>query len=163
VHDAEPMKILTHAITLACSTFVLMATQENVIQSEALQFGERAIARGYQCRTEVHQTRGKAFELKTPMDKNILYHIAVVTGRGEKAAHVKSAILVNEQRMNIKLEVQNTVFGSEIKLHPLVTGPKTLKFELNAVSDYSVVLCANYASLYHTGEKDKVIDDHSHF
>lgn len=162
------MKILTRGaipvITLAiCSTFVLQATQETVIQSEARQFGERAIAKGYQCRTEVHQTTGKAFEVKVAMDKNILYHIAVVTGRGEKSAHVKSAILVNEERMNIRIEVQNTIFGSELKMHPLVTGPKTLKFELDAKSSYSVVVCANYASLYHTGEKDKMIDDHSHF
>jgi hypothetical protein len=162
------MKILTlgaiYAITLAlCSTFVLMATQETVIQSEARQFGERAIAKGYQCRTEVHQTTGKAFEVKMPMDKNILYHIAVVTGRGEKSAHVKTATLVNEERMNIRIEVQNTIFGSEVKLHPLVTGQKTLKFELDQKSNYSVVVCANYASLFHTGEKDKVIDDHSHF
>jgi len=162
------MKILNRraipVITLAlCSTFVLQATQETVIQIEARQFGERAIAKGYQCRTEVHQTTGKLFEVKMPMDKNILYHIAVVTGRGEKSAHIKSAILVNEERMNIKIEVQNTIFGSELKMHPLVTGPKTLKFELDAKSSYSVVVCANYASLFHTEEKDRVIDDHSHF
>lgn len=158
------MKILTLGITLALGgTFVLLATQETVIQSEARQFGERAIAKGYQCRTEVHQTTGKAFEVKMPMDKNILYHIAVVTGRGEKSAHVKSAILVNEERMNIRIEVQNTIFGSEVKLHPLVTGQKTLKFELDQKSSYSVVVCANYASLFHTGEKEKMVDDHSHF
>jgi hypothetical protein len=40
----------------------------------------------------------------------------------KKSAHVKSAILVNEERMNIRIEVQNTIFGSELKLHPLVTG-----------------------------------------
>ena len=50
------MKILTrdaiYAITLAIrSTFVLMAKQETVIQNEARQFGERAIAKVYQCRT----------------------------------------------------------------------------------------------------------------
>lgn len=162
------MKILNRGsmagiTVLICSTFFLQAMQETVIQSEARQFGERAIAKGYQCRTQIHQTRGRAVEVNVPMDKDILYHIAVVTGRGEKTAHVKSAVLVNEQRMNIKLEVQNTVFGSEIKLHPLVTGPKKLKFELDSQSYYSVVLCANYASLFHTGEKDKVIDDHSHF
>ncbi|AFM11672.1 hypothetical protein [Turneriella parva] len=162
------MKILNRALILGitltlCSTFVLLATQETVIQSEARQFGERAIAKGYQCRTEVHQTAGKAFEVKMPMDKNILYYIAVVTGRGERTAHVKTATLVNEERMNIRIEVQNTIFGSELKLHPLVTGQKTLKFELDAKSNYSVVLCANYASLFHTGEKDPVVDDHSHF
>jgi hypothetical protein len=76
------------------------------------------------------------------MDKKILYYVAIVTGRGEKSAHVKSATLVNEQRMNIKLEVQNTIFGSEAKLHPLVKGPKILKFELDSASSYSVVLVA---------------------
>ncbi len=162
------MKILTRGATLGitlifCSTFFLQATQETIIQSEARHFGERAIAKGYQCRTEIHQTAGKAFEVQMPMDKNILYYIAVVTGRGEKTAHVKSAILVNEERMNIRIEVQNTIFGSELKLHPLVTGQKTLKFELDSKSNYSVVLCANHASLFHTGEKDPVVDDHSHF
>lgn len=97
------------------------------------------------------------------MDKNILYYIAVVTGCGEKAVRVKSATLVNEERMNFRIEVQNTVFGSEFRLHPLITGPKTLKFELDQRSSYSVVVCANYASLFHTGEKDKTIDDHGHF
>lgn len=160
LYPPGPFAATTFAL---CSALTLQATQATVIESEARQFGERALAQGYQCRTEIHRTRGKTFELKTPMDKNILYYIAVVTGRGEKTAHVKTATLVNEQRMNIKLEVQNTVFGSEVRLHPLVTGPKTLRFELASLSDYSVVLCANYASLYHTGEKDKLIDDHSHF
>lgn len=162
------MKILTRGATLGitlifCSTFLLQATQETIIQSEARQFGERAIAKGYQCRTEIHQTMGKAFEVQVAMDKNILYHIAVVTGRGEKSAHVKTAVLVNEERMNINIQVQNTIFGSEVKLHPLVSGKKTLKFELDQKSSYSVVVCANYASLFHTGEKDKVVDDHGHF
>ncbi len=158
------MKIPLRALVVTLvAAVVVHATQETVIQSEARQFGERAIAQGFQCRTEIHESRGKVFEVKAPMDKNILYYVAIVTGRGEKSAHVKSATLVNEQRMNIKLEIQNTIFGSEVKLHPLVTGPKILKFELDSVSSYSVVLCANYASLYHTGEKDKMIDDHSHF
>lgn len=162
------MKILNRGATFVCtlvlcSTLFLQATQETIIQSEARKFGERAIAKGYQCRTEVHQTTGKAFEVKIPMNKDILYHIAVVTGRGEKSPHVKSAMLVNEERMNIKIEVQNTIFGSEVKLHPLVTGSKTLKFDLDTKSNYSVVVCANYASLFHTGEKDKVVDDHGHF
>lgn len=45
-----------------CSTITVILAQESIIQSEARQFGERAIAKGYQCRTEVHQTTGKAFE-----------------------------------------------------------------------------------------------------
>ncbi len=155
-----PLKVAVVTLTAAA---VLFAMQETVIQAEARQFGERAQAQGFQCRTELHQASGKAFEARFTMNKDILYYLAVVTGRGEKVAHVKSLTLVNHEKRVVRLDVQSTVFGSEVQLRPFITGEKTLKFELDKKSDYSLVVCANYASLYHTGEKDKMIDDHSHF
>lgn len=150
-------------LATACSGLLLHATQETVIESEARQFGERAIARGFQCRTEVHRRSGQGFEVTLEMDKNILYHLALVTGRGEKVIHPAKVTLVNQDKKTIRLDFQNTTFGAELKLHPVTTGQKTLNFKLSNKTDYSLVVCANYASLYHTGEKDTVATDHAHF
>lgn len=97
------------------------------------------------------------------MDKNILYHIAIVTGRGEKTVHPTSVTLINQDKKNIRLIAQNTIFGAELKLHPVTTGQKTLKIQFSAKTDYSLVLCANYATLYHTDEKNPTISDHAPF
>ncbi len=141
----------------------LHATQETIIESEARQFGERAITRGFQCRTEVHRKSGLNFDVPIEMDKNILYHIAIVTGRGENTIHPVSVALINQDKKTIRIDTQNTIFGAELKLHPVTTGRKTLKVQFSGKTDYSLVLCANYASLYHTGEKDAAATDHSHF
>ncbi|MBN8221856.1 MAG: hypothetical protein J0L53_13100 [Spirochaetes bacterium] len=161
------MNIRTIGITLvlfsSCGFWVLHATQETVIESEARQFGERAIARGFQCRTEIHRRSGQNFDILLDMDKDILYHIAIVTGRGEKTIHPANVTLINQDKKLIRIDAQNTIFGAELKLHPVTTGQKTLKVQFTGKTDYSLVLCANYASLYHTGEKDPTVSDHSHF
>lgn len=161
------MNIRTAGITLVLFSFsgavLLHATQETVIESEARQFGERAIARGFQCRTEIHRRSGANFDVALDMDKNILYHIAIVTGRGEKTIHPANVSLINQDKKTIRIDAQNTTFGAELKLHPVTTGQKTLKVQFTGKTDYSLVLCANYASLYHTGEKDAAASDHGHF
>jgi hypothetical protein len=151
------------ALAFAASSLFVHATQETVIVREARLYGERALAQGYQCRTQVHPAAGKNFDVPLELDKNLLYKIALVTGYGEKAMHPSRVTLITQENKSIPLEFQNTPFGSELKLHPLSTGQKILKFDMTAKTEYSVVVCANYASLYHTGEKDRVIDDHSHF
>ena len=151
------------AIGLFAWGVALHAAEENVIVREARQFGERAIAQGFQCRTEVHPTQGQKFAVTFAMDKNLLYYVAIVTGYGEKAVHPARITLINQEKKSFALDFQNTTFGSELKLHPVSSGVKTLKIEMTAKTVYSVVVCANYASLYHTGEKDPVVNDHSHF
>lgn len=153
----------TVALLSLCGAWLLHATQETVIESEARQFGERAIARGFQCRTEIHRRSGANFDILLDMDKDILYHIAIVTGRGEKTIHPANVILINQDKKTFRIDAQNTIFGAELKMHPVTTGQKTLKIQFTGKTDYSLVLCANYASLYHTGEKDPTASDHSHF
>lgn len=165
--DPEHMKLhlrlLFTVLTITAVTIVVHATQETVVVREARLFGERAQASGFQCRTQIHPTAGKNFDIILQLDKDLLYRIGVVTGSGEKAVHPTRITMIDQDKKSMPLEFQNTTFGSELKLHPLTTGQKTLKLEMAAKTDYSIVVCANYGSLYHTGEKDKVIDDHSHF
>jgi hypothetical protein len=158
-----PLRIFLALSLFVVSVALVHATQETILVREARLFGERAIAQGFQCRTQVHSTSGKKFEVAFDMDENLLYHIAIVTGYGEKAAHPRDIMLVDERQRSIKLEFQNTTFGSELKFHPLSTGAKVLQFAMPAKTDYTVVVCANYGSLYHTGEKDPVFDNHGHF
>lgn len=155
--------MLSTILVFAASAFVVHASQESIIARQARLFGERAQAKGFQCRTQVHTTTGKNIDVSLELDKNLLYRIGLITGSGEKVIHPMRVTLINEAKKGIPVEHQNTNFGSELTLHPLSTGEKILKFELSSKSDYSIVVCANYASLYHTGEKDRVIDDHSHF
>lgn len=165
--DTERMKIhrrvLLGIALLMPGVVILHATQETIIVREARLFGERAIAQGFQCRTQIHPTQGQKFDVSFEMDKNLLYRIGIITGHGEKAVHPSRMTLVDQEKKTSPVEFQNTTFGSELKLHPLSTGQKTLKIEMAAKTTYSVVVCAHYASLYHTGEKDPVVNDHSHF
>lgn len=150
-------------ISLVAATFAIYAVQELIVVREARLFGERAQAKGFHCRTEVHPTLGKNFAITLETDKNLLYHIGVLTGYGEKAVHPSKITLIDQAGKSIPVEFQNTPFGSELKLHPLSNGQKQLQFDMSTKTTYSVVICANYSSLYHTDEKDRVIDDHSHF
>lgn len=154
---------VTAALLFCFSLTLLYATQVTIIEAESQKIAENLTGRGFTCRDNVASGSGEKFDIKMAMDKNTLYYVAIITGRGETVIHPQSITLVNQNKKAIPLELQNTVFGSEVKLHPLTNGNKEIRVILKQKTPYSVTICTNTASLYHTEQKNSPLDDHGHF
>lgn len=157
-------KIPAFAAALFCAAASLVyATQVTVIDGEAQKINETMTGKGFICRDKVAGGNGEKFEIKMAMDKDVLYYLAVITGRGETVIHPKSVTLLNQNKKVITLDWQNTPFGSEVVLHPLTNGNKEIRVVLKQKTDYSVSICTHTASLFHTEQKNSPLDDHGHF
>lgn len=157
------MKKIAALCPMAVFAISLLSAQDSSIAGESEKLTANMTGQGFTCRVEKTGKASEQFELKLTMNKNILYYLAIVTGHGETIVHPSAVTLINQNKKVIPLEIQNREFGSAVLLHPLTDGTKTIKVRMQRKTDYSVTVCTNKASLYHSEQKNSPLDDHSHF
>ncbi|MFO1470423.1 MAG: hypothetical protein U1F27_05220 [Turneriella sp.] len=157
------MKITQALTVLILSGLAIASAQQTSIDAEVGKLSAKMSSQGFVCRTEKTGHGAAKIEVKMQMSKDVLYYIAVVTGKGETAVHPASVTLVNQNKKAIPLEAQSLEFGSALQLHPLTDGMKTLKFVMKRKTNYALAICTNTAALYHTDQKNSPLDDHAHF
>ena len=148
---------------LLASLTAIYADQQSDIDAEDARIRERMTGKGFTCSEKPLNGNGDRFETRIPMVKHTIYYMALITGRGEKAARTKALTLINQRKSVKKLEYQNTPFGTELSIKPNSEGAKLMKFELTKPSLYRFTLCTVQASIYRVDDGMPAIQDYGSF